>query len=91
MKSVNGFYDGQSVRFLEHTPILKNQRLIITVMDEFVDDKPVKDNVNNSKREAFLRLEKWRRENEESLNFDWKKEVEEAIDEKYGIIDNDKQ
>lgn len=55
MKTVNGFYDGQMVKILEHTPILKNQRLIITIMDEFVNDKHIEDKVNNSKREAEYR------------------------------------
>ena len=36
---------------------------------------------------AFERLEKWREDNKEFFepDFDWKKEVKEAINEKYGL------
>ena len=36
---------------------------------------------------AFERLEKWREDNKDffELDFDWKKEVKEAINEKYGL------
>ena len=36
---------------------------------------------------AFERLEKWREDNKEVFepDFDWKKEVKEAINEKYGL------
>ena len=38
---------------------------------------------------AFERLEKWREDNKELFepDFDWKKEVKEAINEKYGLAD----
>ena len=38
---------------------------------------------------AFERLEKWREDNKEFFvpDFDWKKEVKEAINEKYGLAD----
>lgn len=36
---------------------------------------------------AFERLEKWREDNKDFFesDFDWKKEVKEAINEKYGL------
>ena len=38
---------------------------------------------------AFERLEKWRKENKDFFgpDFDWKKEVQEAMNEKYGLVD----
>ena len=38
---------------------------------------------------AFERLEKWREDNKDFFesDFDWKKEVKEAINEKYGLAD----
>ena len=90
MLAVSGYYDGQSVRFLEDVPIQKNQRLIVTIMDEFVEDKAVVPNdTSNSKRAAFERLEAWRKKNEDFFGegFDWKQEVRAGINEKYGLVD----
>ena len=42
MTAVQGYFDGMSVRLLEKITAKPNQRLIITVMDEFVDTtKPI--------------------------------------------------
>ena len=34
MISVNGYYDGNSIRMLEKIKVRKNQRIIITILDE---------------------------------------------------------
>ena len=41
------------------------------------------------KTEAFERLEAWREKNKEffGADFDWRREVEEGIREKYGLVD----
>lgn len=68
MEAVAGYYDGKSIQFLERVPIRKNQRVIVTVMDEFVEDKVVAGNgVSNNKRAAFERLDAWRKNNEDVL------------------------
>ena len=88
MEAVAGYYDGKSIQFLERVPIRKNQRVIVTVMDEFVEDKVVAGNgVSNNKRAAFERLEAWRKNNEGffGADFDWKQEVKDGINEKYGV------
>ena len=38
---------------------------------------------------AFERLEKWRKDNKDFFDpdFNWKKEVQEAMNEKYGLVD----
>ena len=45
--------------------------------------------INPKKAAAFARLEEWRKKNTVHLpaNTDWKKEVEDAICEKYGMVD----
>ena len=45
--------------------------------------------VDPKKAAAFARLEEWRKKNTVHLpaNTDWKKEIEEAVCEKYGIVD----
>ena len=88
MLAVAGYYDGTRVCFLEKPRIKKNQRLMITVMDDFIDEetgdaKPAADRRNA----AFQRLEAWRERNKDSWGdgFDWRREAEEAIREKYGF------
>lgn len=62
--AVAGYYDGKNVQLFEKAPIKKNQRLIITVMDDFVaDDAKESSNFSEKKRAAFERLETWREKN----------------------------
>ena len=42
MVALQGYYDGNAVRTLEHINAKKNQKLIITVLDEFLEEKPEK-------------------------------------------------
>ncbi len=43
MQAVWGYYDGTAIRTLEKLIAKPNQRLVITVMDEFIEpDKPKK-------------------------------------------------
>lgn len=40
MLSLQGYYDGTAVQTLEKITAKKNQKLIITVLDEFIDEIP---------------------------------------------------
>lgn len=42
MLALQGYYDGQQIQTLEAVPAKKNQKVIITVLDEFVEETPVK-------------------------------------------------
>lgn len=42
MVALQEYYDGNAVRTLEHINAKKNQKLIITVLDEFLEEKPEK-------------------------------------------------
>ena len=90
MMAVAGYYDGANVQFLETPKIQKNQRVIITIMNDFVEEAAI-GQVKSSERKnaAFQRLEVWRKSNKDffGADFDWKREVEEGIREKYGIAD----
>ena len=44
MLALEGYYDGESVRTLEKINAQKNQKLIITILDEFVEEKPKEQN-----------------------------------------------
>ena len=64
MLAVAGYYDGMNVQLLEKAPIKKNQRLIITVMDDFVSDSAKeRSKYSEKKSAAFERLEAWREKN----------------------------
>ena len=41
--ALQGYYDGNMVRTLEKIHAKKNQKLIITVLDEFMDESDSKD------------------------------------------------
>lgn len=39
MQAVQGYYDGTAIKLLEEIEAKPNQRVIITIMDEFVEPK----------------------------------------------------
>ena len=53
MLAVHGYYDGSSFHALEKTPVKTNQRVIITIMDDFVEDKHKVDNSRLKKIEEL--------------------------------------
>lgn len=40
--ALQGYYDGQKIQTLETIQVEKNQKVIITVLDEFVEEMPVR-------------------------------------------------
>ena len=42
MLALNGYYDGKQIQTFEQVHAKKNQKLIITVLDEFIEEKPLK-------------------------------------------------
>ena len=42
MLALQGYYDGQIIQTLETIQAKKNQKVIITVLDEFVEERPDK-------------------------------------------------
>lgn len=40
MLALKGYYDGESVKTIGRIQAQKNQKLIITILDEFVDEPP---------------------------------------------------
>lgn len=42
MLALQGYYDGQKIQTLEAIQAKKNQKVIITVLDEFVEEMPAK-------------------------------------------------
>lgn len=39
MLAVNGYFDGKSIQLLEEVHAQKNQKVIITVLDEYIEKK----------------------------------------------------
>lgn len=44
MLALEGYYDGENVKTVEKIQAQKNQKLIITILDEFVEELPQKKN-----------------------------------------------
>ena len=42
MLSLRGYYDGTAIQTLEKITAKKNQKLIITILDEFIEETPKK-------------------------------------------------
>lgn len=42
LTSLQGYYDGQKIQTLEVIQAEKNQKVIITVLDEFVEEMPIR-------------------------------------------------
>lgn len=42
MLALQGYYDGQKIQTSEAIPAKKNQKVIITVLDEFIEETPAK-------------------------------------------------
>ena len=45
MLALEGYYDGENVQALGNIQARKNQKLIITVLDEFIEELPKKKSV----------------------------------------------
>lgn len=75
MLALNGYYDGSTVQTVEKIPAKKNQRVIITVLDEFIEEVPKKKRSTESARGSLAQYANhslWK--NEETA---WEEEVGE--------------
>ncbi len=77
MLAIEGYYDGEIVRTVEKIQAKKNQKLIITVLDEFVEELPKKKSVQTARGMLAKYADPKLRELEKSA---WEK----AVVEKYG-------
>ena len=76
MMALQGYYDGNSVKTLEKINAKKNQKVIITILDEFIDETHSSHNI--SARGTLAKYADTRLWNEEDSAW------EEAVTEKYG-------
>ncbi len=49
MLALEGYYDGENVRMLGKMQAQKNHKLIITILDEFVEELPKKQGVQTAR------------------------------------------
>ncbi len=77
MLALEGYYDGETVRTLGKIHAQKNQKLIITILDEFVEELPQKKNVHTARGMLAKYADPSLREQEVTA---WEK----AVVEKYG-------
>lgn len=77
MLALEGYYDGESVQTLGKIQAQKNQKLIITILDEFVEELPPKKNVHTARGMLARHADPNLREQEATA---WEK----AVVEKYG-------
>ena len=78
MVSLNGYYDGNTVQTLEKIHAKKNQKVIITILDEFIEESSSKIRTTESARGSLAKYANpslWRKEETA-----W----EEEAGEKYG-------
>ena len=77
MLALEGYYDGENVQTLEKIHAQKNQKLIITILDEFVEEVPKPKSTQTVRGMLAKYADPSLRKQEESA---WEK----AVVEKYG-------
>jgi len=55
MVSLNGYYDGNTVQTLEKIQAKKNQKVIITILDEFIEESYPKIRTTESARGSLAK------------------------------------
>ncbi len=77
MLALEGYYDGENVQALGKMQAKKNQKLIITILDEFVEELPKKKDIQTARGMLAKYADPELRKQEKSA---WEK----AVVEKYG-------
>ena len=77
MLALEGYYDGENVQTLGKMQAQKNQKLIITILDEFVEELPKKKSAQTARGMLAKYADPKLREQEKPA---WEK----AVVEKYG-------
>lgn len=77
MLALEGYYDGENVQTLGKMQAKKNQKLIITILDEFVEELPKKKDIQTARGMLAKYADPELRKQEKSA---WEK----AVVEKYG-------
>ena len=88
--AVRGYYDGTQIVLNENIKLSYGQQVIVTILKSELPERNINPCYEQKERDmAFERLENWREKNKDfwGENFDWKKEVREALNEKYGLAD----
>ena len=78
MLTLSGYYDGNTVQTLEKIQAKKNQKVIITILDEFMEESPKRTRTTEAARGSLAKYanpELWNKEGTA-----W----EEEVGEKYG-------
>ncbi len=78
MLALQGYYDGKTIHTLEKIHAQKNQKLIITVLDEFIEDSDVTETHQTTARcslASYANPDLWEKEQTA-----WEK----AVTKKYG-------
>lgn len=64
MLALNGYYDGKQIQTFEQVHAKKNQKLIITVLDEFIEEKPLKASTSaRGSLSKYANINLWNKEN----------------------------
>lgn len=78
MLALQGYFDGNEVRTLEQIHAKKNQKLIITILDEFIDESILGHNKKQTARGLLAEYANPELQKEEQSAW------EKAVGEKYG-------
>ncbi len=90
MLSVAGYYDGANVQFLEEPKLKRNQRVIVTIMDEFVDtsQNPLWSREAAERQKSQTAYEKLLSYRKPGIGSgDYKKDLAEMLEKKYETVD----
>lgn len=79
MLALEGYYDGETVRTVEKIQAKKNQKVIITILDEFIEEFPQEEKLRSARGMLAKYADSSLREQEAAA---WEK----AVVEKYGNV-----
>ena len=80
MIAVPAYYDGTNIKPLEAINIKQNQKIILTIMDEYVDVE-ANTTAESTSMQSFQNLQKYRKQGKEPI--DYRKELTDILGERY--------
>ena len=80
MIAVPAYYDGTNIKPLEAINIKQNQKIILTIMDEYVDVE-ANTTAESTSMQSFQNLQKYRKHGKEPI--DYRKELTDSLGERY--------
>ena len=85
MMAVQAYYDGVHIKPLEPISVKRNQKIILTIRDEYVDEEQTLAPVATASMQAFNNLQKYRKQGDKLT--DYRQELTDILGERHESLD----